>query len=259
VNFGINGMANAEDQVPMSLAVHYPFREGSWAPCALNIAAIRSVAAQVRRQVGCEAGSNGLAIQPLLRATRHVVVNGRPVEVLWDLTQPIHDEAGRPVLGVCVTEPEDQRHAFVAVNASLTANRPELALSTAAHELGHVLFEVPAALQAGSVCYRAVAASPAALERTTRCAEGRANEFMGALLAPPVALHTRMLVLAREERLHLARGQHQGRPGGPILAAGNPPEAVAGIIAVLATDFGISERFIEVRLRRYGLMQGAWA
>ncbi len=55
--------------------------------------------------------------------------------------------------------------------------------------------------------------------------------------------------------MRLVRGPHQGRPGSPILAVGNPPDAVVGVLAALAGDFGVSERFIAVRLSRYGLLQ----
>jgi hypothetical protein len=41
-----------------------------------------------------------------------------------------------------------------------------------------------------------------------------------------------------------------------VLAAENPMEAIEGVIAALAIDFGVSERFIAVRLDRYGLIQG---
>jgi hypothetical protein len=82
---------------------------------------------------------------------------------------------------------------------------------------------------------------------------------MGALLAPPVPLHTRLLAHARAEGLRLARGPHQGRPGSPILAADNPAELVSGVIAALAGDFAVSERFIAVRLARYGLLQEGMA
>jgi len=40
------------------------------------------------------------------------------------------------------------------------------------------------------------------------------------------------------------------------VAAGNPHEVVAGVLAALAGDFGVSERFIAVRLSRYGLLEG---
>jgi len=103
--------------------------------------------------------------------------------------------------------------------------------------------------------YRAVARSPAALDGAGRDAEARANEFMGALLAPPVALHTRLLALARGEGLSLARGPHVGRPASPIVAAGNPSDLVAGVVAALALEFGVTDRFIAVRIARYGIIQ----
>jgi hypothetical protein len=222
---------NDKDDHPMPLIVHYPCQAGSEAPAPLSFADIRAVAAQVRRQIARDAGAYGLTVEALLQASREVEVNGRAITALWDVSRPVHDEGGRPVLGVCGTEPEDRRHAFLAVNAEMTANRPDLVLSTAAHELGHLIFDVPAALHRGGMRYRAVATSSVAFDRLTRDAEGRANEFMGALLAPAMALHTRLLKHAQDEGLRMVRGRHQGRPGGRILAAGNPEEAVAGVIA----------------------------
>ena len=129
-------------------------------------------------------------------------------------------------------------------------------LGTAAHELGHLLFDVPAALATGTRHYRAIAAGADVFDRSPRGAEGRANEFMGAFLTPPIALHTRLLAMARSEGLRLARAPHQGRPCAPVLAAGNPPDAGAGILAALAAEFGVSERFVTVRVSLYGLIKG---
>lgn len=36
----------------------------------------------------------------------------------------------------------------------------------------------------------------------------------------------------------------------------NPADVVAGVVAALALDFGVTERFIAVRAARYGLIQG---
>jgi len=239
----------------MPIAVHYPCQPGTSAPRALSPADIRSIAAQVRSQVAREPDSLAVSVPALLTATQTLTVNGRELNVIWDLAHAVHDDAGRVVLGICTTEPDEPDCAYVSVNAKLTANRPDLQLSTVAHELAHVLFDVPAALSTGDRRYRAVAANAAALDRMTRNAEGRANEFMGALLTPPVALHTRLLALARSESMRLARGANQGRPGSPILSASNPPEAIAGLLAALAGDFGVSDRFVKVRLERYGLLQ----
>lgn len=240
----------------MPLAIAYPPATALNARRDTALPAIRAVAAQVRRQL--QPAADGLAVQlpSLLAASHHVEVNGQRLAVSWDTERALRDEAGRPVLGMCDTDPDEPGWAYLAIDAPATRHRPDLALSTAAHELGHLLFDVPAALARGERRYRAVARSAEALDRVGRGAEARANEFMGALLAPPVMLHTRLLAHARSEGLRLARGQHQGRPGSPIVAAGNPAEALAGIAAALAGDFGVSERFIAVRLTRYGLVEG---
>lgn len=225
-------------------------------PHSLSIAAIRGVAAQVRRQLPIEADGAALTMATLLEACRRVAVNGRAISVNWDTDRDLKDEAGKQVLGICDTDPHEPGWAYVAVNGPMTANRPDLALSTAAHELGHVMFDVPAALASDTRRYRAVAADARALRQVNQGSEGRANEFMGTLLVPSVRLHTRLLALARSEGLQLTRAPHQGRPGSPVLSQNNAPEAIAGIAAVLATEFGVSERFITVRMARYGLIAG---
>ncbi|MBX9751611.1 MAG: ImmA/IrrE family metallo-endopeptidase [Roseococcus sp.] len=219
-------------------------------------ATIRGVAAQVRRQVPREPDSLAVTLLSLIDACRAVEVNGRALSVSWELGRALRDELGQTVLGLCDIDAHEPGWAYIAVNGPMTANRPDLALSTAAHELGHLLFDVPAALARGEQRYHAVASSPQALERAGRGAEARANEFMGALLAPPVPLHTRLLAYARSEGLRLTRGPHQGRPASPIVAASNPHDTLAGVMAALAGDFGVSERFIAVRLSRYGLVEG---
>lgn len=240
----------------MPLAIAYPPAAALNARRDAAVPAIRAVAAQVRRQL--QPGADGLAVQlpALLAASHQVEVNGQRLAVSWDTERALRDELGRPVLGMCDTDPDEPGWAYLAVDGPATLHRPDLALSTAAHELGHLLFDVPAALARGERRYRAVARSAEALDRVGRGAEARANEFMGALLVPPVMLHTRLLAHARSEGLRLARGPNQGRPGSPIVAAGNPAEALAGIAAALAGDFGVSERFIAVRLTRYGLVEG---
>lgn len=239
----------------MPIAVHYPHDPRTAAPRHLDAAAIRRLALQVRRQIGVPADAPAIALDDLTRESASVVINGRRVAVVWDLAHPVHDESGTPVLGLCDVDPDEPDCALVSINGAVTRGRADLALSTAAHELGHVLFDVPQALVSNST-YRGVARDAASLHRVGRGAEARANEFMGALLVPPIALHTRLLAHARAEGLRLARGPHQGRPGSPIVAAENPAEVVSGVTAALAGDFGVSERFIAVRLARYGLVQG---
>ncbi len=240
----------------MPIAIAYPAASALSPRLDAAAPAIRAVAAQVRRQVPREPDSLALTLPALIDACRAVEVNGQRLAVSWDLGRALRDEFGQTVLGLCDIDAHEPGWAYIAVNGPMTANRPDLALSTAAHELGHLLFDVPAALARGDQRYHAVASSPRALERQGRGAEARANEFMGALLAPPVPLHTRLLAYARSEGLRLCRGPHQGRPASPIVAAGNPHDALAGVLAALAGDFGVSERFIAVRLSRYGLVEG---
>jgi hypothetical protein len=185
---------------------------------------IRAVAGQVRRQIPRVPDEIALALPALVEACRHIDVNGRCLAVSWELDRALQDEAGQDVLGLCDIDADEPGWAYLAINGVMTAHRPDLALSTAAHELGHLLFDVPAALARGDQGYRAVAQSARALDRAGRGAEARANEFMGALLVPPVPLHTRLLAHARSEGLRLCRGPHLGRPASPIVAASNGAE-----------------------------------
>lgn len=239
----------------MPLFVEYPCHPNSGAPRPLTASDVRVIAGRVRQQIERHDGSYALTTTALLRACQQVAVNGRGVSVSWDLTKPLHDESGNPVLGICDTDPSEPNCAYVSVNPDLTVNRPDLELSTAAHELGHVVFDVPAALETSMRRYRAVASSAATFDRVVRGPEGRANEFMGALLAPAMAVHTRLLALSRAEGLRMVRAPHVGRPGAPVVARENDRDAIAGVTAVLADEFGVSERFMAVRLDRYGLIQ----
>jgi hypothetical protein len=215
------------------------------------------VAAQARRQLLADPAELALQLPALVTAAAAITVNARSFSVQWDLTRPLRDQSGRAVLGICDVDPAEPGWAYVSIDGPTVRGQPDLALSTAAHELGHLLFDVPSELDTGSRRYRAVARSASALESKSWGAEGRANEFMGALLVPPVPLHTRLLALARGEGLRLARAPHEGRPASPVLAAGTPADALAGVFAALALEFGVSERFIAVRAARYGLVQGA--
>lgn len=239
----------------MSLVVHYPCHPANGAAHALSVAAVRAIAAQVRQQVLPERGALAVAVPELVAAAAQLSVNGRQFSVQWDLTRALRDQHGQSVLGICDVDPDEPGWAYVSIDHPTTAHRPDLALSTAAHELGHLVFDVPAVLGGSLRRYRAVARSAAALDGAGRGAEARANEFMGALLAPPVPLHTRLLALARGEGLRLARAPHVGRAASPVIAAGNPSDVVAGVVAALALEFGVTDRFIAVRMARYGLIQ----
>lgn len=240
----------------MPIQVSYPHNHETGFPKAMSLRTIRAVAAQVRGQLP-DIAPDRLALNAadLAGAVGRIEVNDRTVFVVWSLAPELYDDVGIPALGACHAEPDEPGVVRVLINQQMIEGRPDLAASTAAHELGHVVFDVPAMIGQPGRCYRS-ATTAAELNRATLALERRANEFMGALLAPPVRLHTRLLVHARSEGLKLTRALNCGRPASPVLSRDNPPDAIAGVIAALAGDFGVSDRFIAVRLDMYGLIAG---
>jgi len=243
----------------MPITLSYGHDRASALPAPMPADVLWRLAAAVRRQVLPSGDGLAIPVDRLAGASAAVCVNGRNFRVAWDYSMPVHDAVGGPVLGVCEVDPDLPDTALVSINSKTLARRPEIAASTAAHELGHVLFDVPAVLaRPGAQCrYRAALRNTAALLSAGEGrSERRANEFMGALLAPPVPLHLRLTVHARSEGLHMVHGRHHGRQGLRIVGGDNPPEAVAGVVAAVAGDFGVSESFIAVRLARYRLIEG---
>jgi hypothetical protein len=240
----------------MPVSVSYPHQHETGAPLVQTARAIWTVAAQLRAAVARRESAWALTAADLIEAASQMVVNDRPVRANWDFDHAVHDEDGTPVLGICETDPAAPGLALVSVNAAMVTHRPDLALSTLAHEVGHMVFDVPAALGQGARRYRSVTASSICLDRATQLSERRANEFMGAVLVPATPLHLRLVGHARAERLRMVHAPHLGRPGCRVLARDTHPEALAGVLAALAGDFGVSERFIAVRVQRYRLIEG---
>ena len=240
----------------MPVSLSYAHHAETGAPKPLNAQVIWAVADQLRRAVARQDSIWAVSAEALVAAAARLEVNRRQIRADWDFAHAVHDEDGRPVLGICETNPSAPGLALVSVNASMVSNRPELALSTVAHEVGHIVFDVPAAVEQPARRYRSVTAAPANLDRASLLSERRANEFMGAVLVPPMPLHLRLVVHARQERLRLVHAPHHGRPGLRVLPRDIHGEDLAGIVAAVAGDFGVSDSFIRVRLQRYGLMAG---
>ena len=220
---------------------------------------IWALASSLRKQVLPEKPEHPLEASSIARLCPRLAINGRVIEVGWDLENRVHDVDGHEVYGVCEIETEALGTVSVSINGPLLETRPDLLLSTAAHELGHVVFDAPEILSNRCGTRRQYrTAESAARDFTT--AETRsewfANEFMGALLVPALALHRRLLAHAREERLETTKTRSLGHPAWPVVSAGNDPEALAGITDVLAQEFGVSPRFITVRLSQYSLIGG---
>lgn len=237
-------------EMPVVPALDYP-ADAVGRPLLRQARPVWALASSLRRQLG----GAPLTIEHIVDATAYLRINGRHVSVSWECAHAVHDDHGCAVLGVCETDPDDPDAAFISINGPALGTRADLVLSTAAHELGHVVFDVPGALAQGPQRrFRSRTGDVEALYRGRDLCERRANEFMGALLAPPFELHRELLRRARDERLRLTRARHHGRPGCPVVSADNDADALAGVTAVLAEAFGVSNGFMTVRLQRYGLI-----
>ena len=158
-------------------------------------------------------------------------------------------------------------------------------MSTFAHELGHAVFEAPAwiheaAQGAGLFDDPALTAHKAyrtstpdaehlsksapvgntAHEASVRFAEFRANEFMGSLLVPRQHLMRAIEVLAEQYSVTITRGQSidPDFPGmGMTLTAKRSFgfDGMDPLLKALATRFGVTPKFIRVRMDRYGLLK----
>jgi hypothetical protein len=103
--------------------------------------------------------------------------------------------------------------------------------------------------------------------------EARANEFMGSLLTPRRLLSRQFAArcealglrpvdfLARVSRTLLspepqpAGNDAEGRPGNLSFLNLHRTLKLQQVVLLLARDFGVTRRFIEVRLKRYGLLR----
>ena len=240
----------------MSLALSYPHDPATGVPQPLSAEALWAVAAQLRAVVARDGSPWALSTRALVAAVAQLEVNGRRITSAWEFGQRVHDGSGHEVLGVFETDPSTPGLALVSVNRRLIGERPDLELSTVAHEVGHIVFDAPPSVTEPTRRYRSVTAGPNCLDGASARAERRANEFMGALLVPPRPLHLRLVARARSEGLPMVHAPHRGRPGSRVLPASTQPDALAGLTAALAGDFGVSDRFIAVRLRRYRLIAG---
>jgi hypothetical protein len=229
-----------------------------------------------------------------LTRVRSMRVNDIGYDFEWSIDGPVTDESGKPVLGICEVDPAGLPDAaLIYVNPEPVEGRIELLLSTGAHEMGHGIFEAPAWIHAerrASMPGLFDVPDPGARRRVMRtttpneghlCAthppgskeffqEARANEFMGSLLTPRRLLsrqfsaHCEALGLrpadvignARRSLLS-ARRQSAGaneRKGNLSFLQLELRLGLEQVITLLAMDFGVTRRFIEVRLKKYSLL-----
>lgn len=264
--------------------VRYRHQAATGKPLHVNNDEVRGVAGHVRGQLLAAADAYRLTSDALL-SIETIRANDVRLDVCWSTDYPVTNERGEPVLGVCEYDHRGMPDtALISVNPDLTRDNDGLLLGTLAHELGHAIFDVPGwrtiSCQTGLFglvdepihrVFRRVTVGEEQLSAPVRKAgerdfcEWRANEFMGSLLVPRDLLAARLRhhaqalglplegdpelepMLFSERVFRIAADVDRGRYGFKI----------AILLSNLAEDFGVSPRFIEVRLVRYGLATDA--
>jgi hypothetical protein len=236
----------------MGFRIEYPCF-GSGEPKRLSTETIRTLASDLRQQLLGYAARPFKAGDLFHRAAR-LCVNGRHMRIAWDAAHAVHDRSGEPVLGVCEHDPQEPTTVMISLNAALLGNHPELLRSTAAHELGHAIFDMPAVMAKGIP--RAFRSNQVAVPNVASAdwREWRADEFMGAFLAPRRQLTRSFTREVTSLGLPLRWRGDRDIPR-PSIAAGDVDDsAIDAITSALAGQFGLTEAFIAVRLRKYGLL-----
>jgi hypothetical protein len=200
-----------------------------------------------------------LAVRPLdpadlFRRTTKLRVNGQALRIVWDVDHPVHDESGNPALGVCEHDPQEPDDVMISLNGDLLSDRPELLRSTAVHELGHAIFDMPAAMAKGSARAFRSCVEPRAPEAPIEWREWRADEFMGAFLAPRRQLTRSFTRQTTSHGIRLRWRTSRDIPAPFVAAAEVGWNTIDSIVLALAEEFGLTESFISVRLKKYGLV-----
>lgn len=233
-----------------------------------------------------------------LTRVRAARVNGISYELEWCFDQPVHDEQGAAVFGVCEVDSRVPDCALININAGFIGSREELLRSTCFHEAGHGIIDAPGWIwknqnaagdlfgasspdRASSV-FRTITTNETHLSSTPPSdspeyfQEIRANEFMGSVCAPRKLLAPQFRRRCEQVALdHRIFGVNTGVPlfaSGTELGAnsvGGEPRHVFDrweinlrlevAIRQLAVDFGLTPRFIEVRLKRYELLRNEFS
>jgi hypothetical protein len=245
----------------MSISLDYPHDTRTHQPLDLTLRDIWRLGSEARSHVDRRANPC-LDVRTLVTQTRSLRVNGIDLATHWVFASEVRDDRGHPVLGAIEFDPEVPQTALVSLNSTELAGSDERIRSTAAHELGHAIFDAPGWMvedargREGSCdtrrFRRVVRRYRSAARPSTE--EWRANEFMGAFLVPPTLLRHQIRKVLGELRLP----RHLSSSGRPMLDASRLGFAeVEAVVAELAQRFGLSMSFIEYRLVRYGFAPGS--
>jgi hypothetical protein len=264
----------------LPLTLEYPHVLHSAVPARLSAREVWLVAIGVRNQLLPDRIARRVELDQMIAATAQVAVNGISFAVEWDLDHEVLSETAAPVMGVTEFDPVEPGSIMVSINGRYLKGDEALLRSTAAHELGHVVFDAPSwitrAGKPGSANYAAITPQDHASEtsqplnsarlRGTKSkqrqeqhfdsSEFRANEFMGALLAPPGLLGVELQRFARARRWPASSQPSRVQSAAPAYDAVRVGyEASVELLCTMAETFGVSESFIRVRLARYDLFR----
>ncbi|TPQ52717.1 hypothetical protein C2U72_01780 [Prosthecomicrobium hirschii] len=253
----------------MPITADYPHHADTAEPVTMTAPQIWAVANRVRRQVHADLAERAIDVGAIVDGASGFSINGIAFDAFWDLDHAVANEAGDEVMGTTEYDPADPTSIMVSINGPVLAGRDDLLRSTAAHELGHVVFEAPAWIAKAtgqvSVSYCAEGSTMGRLaelpvsRRTNLTAheirEARANEFMGGFLVPPQLAKVDLLRIAKRSRM-----KPSPRPSAILQGPAFDAEAIDGsagedLLFELAERYRVSEAFIRVRLSRYDLLR----
>jgi Zn-dependent peptidase ImmA (M78 family) len=268
------------------------YRHSHWLrPAYLKHSEVEDLAAMVRQQL-VDANIDAISMAVLSDITR-LKINDLIYDLYISTDHVVHDENGEPALGICEYDPSDPNAALVSVSPVNENTNEELVLSTLAHEFGHAIFDAPGWIinarmgpglfdDPSEIVYKSyrttthdgghlAKATPvndstrelsqfAGNEREVYFAELRANEFMGSLLVPRQRLNLAIEQLAPQHGVTIHRSPSID-PELPCITLHLTTEGNLGFLSMeflqksLDKRFGVSPRFIQVRMERYGLLK----
>jgi hypothetical protein len=238
----------------MTIRAAYRHSRPTAVPARLSPAEVWSVARAVRAQLAIERSERKLELGNVAQRVVQLEINDIPFDVAWDLEHEVLNAAGKPVMGVTEYDKASPDCVMVSVNGPMLADTEPLLRSTIAHELGHVVFDAPGWVRVppAAPAYSGTAAA----NKRSDPRETRANEFMGALLVPPMLARIDLQRQAKRQRLPASVRPSNMVPGALAFDALRlDRDVVEEVIFELAERYGVSTSFLQVRLDRYDLLR----
>lgn len=238
----------------MTVRAAYRHSRSTAAPAKLTAAEVWSVARAMRLQLAEDRSARKLELGRVTQQVAQLEINEVTFDVAWDLEHEVLNRDGKPVMGVTEYDKASPDCVMVSVNGPMLGGVDTLLRSTIAHELGHVVFDAPGWIRVPPAvpAYSGIAFP----NKRSDPREVRANEFMGALLVPPMLVRVDLQRQAKRQRLPASARPSNVVPGAMALDALRlDRDVVEELIFELAERYGVSTSFLRVRLDRYDLVR----